>query len=327
MTLQQQFDQQVTDSITNNKEQWLARALQRNPNVAALFERLRPVSLQQTATCAVQHKQQEENFGKWFDNSHLVSRTEDVNTLSREQMIQLIYQHLHTKKYAHAMRVLQEETGIACMIYECHIYFLDNGVGKKQASFLRALLQANPACVQHPSKEVLLTEEDANEVQTNSCKMHHLEPEHVREWNNNIWTELRSVKSEDECIMWNDDGTVRAASLNKLIEILTNEKNDMNFCRAFLATYRSFTVPEVLLEKLIQRFHVPKLPLDPFMLPDVWADIAFRIQLRTVNVIDKWLQSYFKLDWNYAMVQKLIAFLDRDVSKSAYCAKCMFIMY
>lgn len=53
--------------------------------------------------------------------------------------------------------------------------------------------------------------------------------------------------------------TVQAGTLNKLVENLTNEKqHDMTYVKTFLLTYQSFTTPEKLLDKLIQRSRVPK---------------------------------------------------------------------
>lgn len=46
------------------------------------------------------------------DNTPLVSTTENREVLSRETLIQLIYQHLHHKQLYKSMKALEEETGI-----------------------------------------------------------------------------------------------------------------------------------------------------------------------------------------------------------------------
>jgi len=78
--------------------------------------------------------------------------------------------------------------------------------------------------------------------------------------NVNIWEE-----SED-CIVWNKEGSpgderqeIQAASLNKLVEMLTSaSKHDYEYTKTFLLTYRSFTNPEMLFTKLKERYRVPE---------------------------------------------------------------------
>lgn len=54
---------------------------------------------------------------------------------------------------------------------------------------------------------------------------------------------------------------VKAASLNRLIVLLApEEKHDIEYLKTFLLTYQSFTTPQKLLQKLIQRYHVPQKP-------------------------------------------------------------------
>lgn len=54
---------------------------------------------------------------------------------------------------------------------------------------------------------------------------------------------------------------IKAASLNRLIVMLAlYEKHDIEYMKTFLLTYQSFTKPAKLLQKLIQRYHVPLKP-------------------------------------------------------------------
>lgn len=54
---------------------------------------------------------------------------------------------------------------------------------------------------------------------------------------------------------------IKAASLNRLIVMLApEEKHDIEYMKTFLLTYQSFTKPAKLLQKLIQRYHVPLKP-------------------------------------------------------------------
>jgi hypothetical protein len=55
-----------------------------------------------------------------------------------------------------------------------------------------------------------------------------------------------------------DNGVIRAGTLDKLIEAVTNHTTyDNEFLDVFVLTYRSFTTPEELLDKLITRYNTP----------------------------------------------------------------------
>ncbi len=105
----------------------------------------------------------------------------------------------------------------------------------------------------------------------------------------------------------NDPGLeqVTAGTLNKLVERLTKDKGlAAKFRDTFLLTYRSFTTPDRLLEKLRQRYNVPVVD------PNSEDEAATRkaIQLRVVNVVRHWLESAF-FDFNDSLVTKLTEFI------------------
>jgi son of sevenless-like protein len=77
----------------------------------------------------------------------------------------------------------------------------------------------------------------------------------------NFWDEIRDSKINGIYnIEFKEDNTLKSASLVKIIEILTSpEELEANFLETFLHTYRSFTTPEILLTKLIERFNTPEL--------------------------------------------------------------------
>eukprot|EP00736_Rhodelphis_marinus_P005824 Rmarinus@m.15765 len=75
-----------------------------------------------------------------------------------------------------------------------------------------------------------------------------------------LWQELLSP--EPPKIQF-DNGKVRCATLCRLVEYATSENEyDIEFTRAFLTSFRSFSTPSYLLRLLIQRYHVPP-DLDP----------------------------------------------------------------
>jgi hypothetical protein len=68
--------------------------------------------------------------------------------------------------------------------------------------------------------------------------------------------------------------------------------------KTFITTYRSFTSPEELLNKLIQRYHVP----------EEHADKRLPIQLRICNVLKHWIETQYG-DFSEDLIVKLQDFL------------------
>lgn len=118
--------------------------------------------------------------------------------------------------------------------------------------------------------------------------------------------------------MWADvedeeERPIRAATLNKLVEVATSSKlSDLNFLPTFLLTYKSFTTPKRLFEKLRQRFNVPMslaekqgLPLEQFR-----EFIALPIRLRVISFLKRWLQDYPE-DIDRALLTEMRKFVDK----------------
>lgn len=77
----------------------------------------------------------------------------------------------------------------------------------------------------------------------------------------NIWEEPPDSRKNIVFAKGKEEGgkkAIKAASLNKLIQLLTSEQDkahDLNI-KNFLYTYHTFTSPEMLLKKLIQRYNL-----------------------------------------------------------------------
>lgn len=65
---------------------------------------------------------------------------------------------------------------------------------------------------------------------------------------------------------------------------------DLNYVKTFLLTYRSFTTPEILLKKIIERYHVPR-PVNAAF-EDFERNIKRPIQLRVCNVLKQWIEKH-----------------------------------
>merc|ERR1712137_316762 len=99
----------------------------------------------------------------------------------------------------------------------------------------------------------------------------------------NIWEEQESNETIQTEL---EDGNVLvvAATLNQLVKKATDEdKYDSNFLETFLATYRSFTTPVMLLEKLKQRYHVPD------SIPEQKKRV---VQMRVCVVMKRWVSTF-----------------------------------
>ncbi|KNC49760.1 uncharacterized protein AMSG_11933 [Thecamonas trahens ATCC 50062] len=90
--------------------------------------------------------------------------------------------------------------------------------------------------------------------------------------------------------------SVKCGTLYRLVERLTFEKYpDMEYVQAFMLTYRSFTNPIALMEKMIERYCITA----PASL-DAAAQAEFKkrklvpIRLRVYNVLRGWLDKYFR---------------------------------
>ena len=77
---------------------------------------------------------------------------------------------------------------------------------------------------------------------------------------------------------------VRAASVNKLVELLTSPTYaDADFGPQFLLMYRTFMTPQMLLKKLAVRYQVSSRAVPP--------DMQVLVRLRVVDTLVKWLES------------------------------------
>lgn len=75
---------------------------------------------------------------------------------------------------------------------------------------------------------------------------------------------------------------IMASTLNKLVAHLAHEEfSDLQYTRAFLLTYHSFTTPRILLSKLIERFNSR---------PDIPKKQQSVIKARVLNFLRKWVE-------------------------------------
>eukprot|EP01114_Cavostelium_apophysatum_P001068 TRINITY_DN10919_c0_g1_i2.p1 TRINITY_DN10919_c0_g1~~TRINITY_DN10919_c0_g1_i2.p1 ORF type:complete len:787 (-),score=207.66 TRINITY_DN10919_c0_g1_i2:772-3132(-) len=119
--------------------------------------------------------------------------------------------------------------------------------------------------------------------------------------------------------------SIRAATLNKLVEKLTPDTLDMEFQKTFLMTYQTFTTTEKLMKKLAQRIQGVSLPSTGGNLlvgtigrthsahaqeMQMKAAMTKQIQLRVVNVMVKWLEGHSS-DFNDQQIETFKHFSEK----------------
>lgn len=98
---------------------------------------------------------------------------------------------------------------------------------------------------------------------------------------------------------------IEAFSLNELVRQLTfSDDYDVRFVKCFLCTYQSFTTPEILMNKLIERFRVPA---------EVPEDKKILIQMRICTVLKYWVELYFGDLGN--VLDTMVTFIEEEMVK------------
>ncbi|KAL6042255.1 Son of sevenless 1 [Balamuthia mandrillaris] len=130
----------------------------------------------------------------------------------------------------------------------------------------------------------------------------------------NIWEEEDSAQTvilsqekgnEEE----NDSSGITAATLNKLVSYLTAaDTHDIRFMKAIMMTYPSFTNPERLLSKLIERYNVPE---------GYSAAHVKKVQFRVCNVLKHWITKYFD-HFDQALLRSLLEFINQSLIKDGH---------
>lgn len=118
-----------------------------------------------------------------------------------------------------------------------------------------------------------------------------------------------------------EEKEIRAATLDKIIEMLTSHQTyDSAFLHTVMITYRSFTTPNELFDKLVQRWNYPPpvgFDSDPtFDFEQFKRGKLDRIRLRVTQTIKFWLENFYSYDFDESMLEKLHDFIENVMMKS-----------
>jgi len=136
----------------------------------------------------------------------------------------------------------------------------------------------------------------------------------------NIWQEQQTSTGEERTVLYADDSeqAIKAGTLNQLVIQLTDEKrHDLSFVKTFITTFSSFTTPETLFKKLVQRYEVPQAPTGDVSEAQWKQNVVLPIQLRVFNVLRIWMDMRFS-DFDYRMLKMLNSFIDDHLRKDGH---------
>jgi len=123
-----------------------------------------------------------------------------------------------------------------------------------------------------------------------------------------------TLEDDNENNLVMDKDQIKAATLDKLIERITSSDSkgfDMKLIEVFFLTYRSFTKPYILMDKLIQRFGMV----------DKNTDSGIKVTLRVSNAIKMWVDRYFH-DFDNTLICRLLQFLEETAEHDLYKSYC-----
>eukprot|EP01156_Anaeramoeba_ignava_P022413 Anaeramoba_ignava/c20638_g4_i3.p1 GENE.c20638_g4_i3~~c20638_g4_i3.p1 ORF type:complete len:190 (+),score=68.06 c20638_g4_i3:465-1034(+) len=173
--------------------------------------------------------------------------TETKESLTEKNLVELILKFLYHHGYDQTLRSLEVESGV---FFE-HYHRKEDSL--KQLLEISLQNTENLWDSKYPFEQK--NEEDP-EVLFSGASID-WDNEESLENDISVWDE--PPDSEENIIVIIDSETkkeeIRAGTLNKLIERLASDTSqDLKFVQIFLITYQSFTTPNKLLNKLIQRF-------------------------------------------------------------------------
>lgn len=122
----------------------------------------------------------------------------------------------------------------------------------------------------------------------------------------NIWDD--EIENEQNIRFERGTNNVSAATFNKLVIRLTSDqKLDLGFVKTFLLTYRAYTSPKILLQKLIERYNVIRPPHKSI---NEFNTSKTKIQLRVINALKFWLELGFDFQDDGSLQRQMMDFIE-----------------
>eukprot|EP00727_Mastigamoeba_balamuthi_P014357 m51a1_g9546 putative ras guanine nucleotide exchange factor (619) ;mRNA; f:859604-861913 len=265
---------------------WLAQVVEKHPHIADIRERVMP--LQRAAA---------------FCRAYNPGGRDVKDKLGHAQIVQLVLQHLNAKGFKETRHALEREAKTKMPRHKLHTSRLVANLRQavRDADRLYDLVLAEKVRDSKPLEEHLwhigLADDDEDESQD------------VDLWQEILPAEKTDIVTEQSSTAAGTVEVVKAGSLNRLVEKLT-EESEKDYASTFLITYQSFTTPERLLRKLAQRFDVPAgyKPGDGRAAPAV-------IRARVVNIVRRWVEEFGQVFSKPELAAQLNEFIDHAVEQ------------
>jgi hypothetical protein len=271
------LDVTVAEEILVPRSQWLPRVMRKHPEVLEFRERFRPLG-------------KISSFGRSLN----CGKTEVKETLSHQTILQLIMQFLEEEGMEETKQILQVEAKLA---YTNSDLFPQNTL----LSLLRLGVKDPKHLFENVENEA---EEEDSEVQVYDYVPKTSFEAEVEE-------EDKMVDDDSSNLVFDPETKeVMFATLNNLVSWLTSASNPdlATFRKIFLMTYQSFTTSDILLHKLIQRYHLAELK---------GGEAKKQIHQRIFTVTKYWIQHH-ATDWNEKLIATLNNFIDNTLIGDGY---------
>eukprot|EP01090_Pellita_catalonica_P015814 TRINITY_DN4362_c0_g1_i1.p1 TRINITY_DN4362_c0_g1~~TRINITY_DN4362_c0_g1_i1.p1 ORF type:complete len:588 (-),score=80.76 TRINITY_DN4362_c0_g1_i1:368-2131(-) len=283
-----------------DRSDWVTRALKNNPGIKDLRDRVSPINRAVTFGC--------EYGSKEPINSNL---------LNSNQILQLITQHLDYEGLSATVLSLRQHAKIQQSYPDLN--------ESRLVTLLRIALEDTERIYDLTIADKHVVDQLDDDLEEHLNDLEILEEESVDQ-DTNIWntpTDLSTPTILYEKVKVDGQPVVKAGTLNRLVQHLTNEKTiDMTYKKSFLMMYSTFTTPEKLLAKLMERYYVP---VDEFskckkdMTREEWQSMTVvPIQLRVCNVLRKWIDDFEDELKSSRLLRNLKAFIENGLKADGH---------
>jgi hypothetical protein len=127
-----------------------------------------------------------------------------------------------------------------------------------------------------------------------------------------------------ENMVLSDNGAIKCATLDKLIERMTSEQvQDLNLRFVFILTYHSFSNENEVLDKLVERFQIPPPPnITPAEFEYFQTMKEKPIRLKVFGVLNFWIKEHYAdFENNNELKKKVVDLLNGAFSDLPWCEK------
>lgn len=279
---------------TIDRSLWFSKVMEKHPTVQEVRERVFPLWR------AI-------SFGLTFK----AGRKEVLEKLDVE-IIQLIHQHLRFEGLKKTKDILEKESGVDVKYIDVDQSLIHAQIKEaiKSTEKIYDAVISDKLPPKNRKNKVAIMKEIDEKLGDIGIEDEGTSIDNLR--NIDIWDEREKGNTIIDTDVVTRKTTLVAGSLNTLVTRLTNpnevDENSVGYQQAFFTTYQSFTTPETLLTKLIERYHVPNT--------EEYAQKAESIKETVYQRIKEWIGNY-PSHFNPRLLSRIKTFILEDVEKKS----------